>query len=86
MPKVIVYTRDYCPFCRHAKALLHSKGVEFEEIDIGDDEALQEEIWRLSRLKTVPQIFVDGKPVGGYEALRQLDASGELDQILKMHG
>lgn len=86
MPKVIVYTRDYCPFCKHAKALLQSKGVEFEEIDIGDDEALQEEIWRLSRLKTVPQIFVDGKPVGGYEELRQLDASGELDELLNILG
>ena len=86
MPKVIVYTRDYCPFCKHAKALLQSKGVEFEEIDIGDDEALQEEIWRLSRLKTVPQIFVDGKPVGGYEELRRLDASGELDELLNILG
>lgn len=82
MPKIIVYTKDYCPYCRQAKALLQSKGVEFEEINIGEDEALQEEIWSLSGRKTVPQIFVDGNPLGGYQELRALDASGELDGLL----
>jgi len=82
MPKVIVYAKEFCPFCKYAKALLRSKGVDFEEIDIGIDEALQEKIWQLSGRKTVPQIFVDGRPVGGFEELRELDASGELDKIL----
>jgi len=82
MPKIIVYTKDYCPYCRQAKALLQSKGVEFEEINIGEDEALLEEIWSLSGRKTVPQIFVDGNPLGGYQELRALDASGELDGLL----
>ncbi|MEE8113322.1 MAG: glutaredoxin 3 [Nitrososphaerales archaeon] len=82
MPKIIVYTKEICPFCKYAKALLRSKGVDFEEIDIGIDEALQEKIWQLSGRKTVPQIFVDGRPVGGFEELRELDASGELEKIL----
>ncbi len=84
MPKVIVYTRDYCAFCRHAKALLKSKGVDFEEIDISQDEALQEKVWRSSGRKTVPLIFVDGRPLGGFEEIRELDARGELDKILEI--
>ncbi len=84
MPKVILYTRDYCAFCRHAKALLRSKGVAFEEIDISQDEALQEKVWRSSGRKTVPLIFVDGRPLGGFEEIRELDASGELDKILEI--
>lgn len=82
MPNVIVYTKDYCPFCRHAKALLRSKNVEFEETDITHDERLQEEIRQRSGRRTVPQVFIDGRPVGGFEELRQLDATGELDRLL----
>ncbi len=84
MPKVILYTRDYCAFCQHAKALLNSKGVDFEEIDISQDEAMQEKVWQLSHRRTVPQIFVDGRPLGGFEELRELDTSGELDEILNI--
>ncbi len=84
MPHVIVYTTDYCAFCRHAKALLKSKGVDFEEIDISQDEALQEKVWRSSGRKTVPQIFVDGRPLGGFEEIRDLEASCELDKILEI--
>jgi len=84
MPKVTVYTREFCAFCRYAKALLQSKGVEFEEIDISQDESLQEQIWQSSGRKTVPQIFVDGRPLGGFEEIRELDARGELDKILEI--
>jgi len=84
MPKVILYSKDYCAFCRHAKALLTSKGAEFEEINIENDESLQEEVRRKSGRWTVPQIFVDGKPLGGFEEIRELDASGELDRILEI--
>ncbi|NIO08572.1 MAG: glutaredoxin 3 [Deltaproteobacteria bacterium] len=84
MPKVIVYTKDYCAFCRHAKALLASKGVEFEEINIEHDEALQDEVRRKSGQFTVPQIFVDDQPLGGYQEIRMLDMQGELDGILKI--
>lgn len=82
MAKVIVYTKDYCSYCRAAKALLGAKGVDFEEIDVTDDELLQEETRKMSGRSTVPQIFIDGKPVGGYQELRQLDAQGELDRML----
>ena len=82
MPKVVIYTKDYCSFCKYAKALLRSKHVDFKEIDVTQDEQLQEEIFRLSGRRTVPQIFVDGKALGGFEELRELDARGELAPLL----
>ena len=84
MPKVILYTKNYCAFCRHAKALLTSKGVEFEEINIEYDEPLQEEVKRKSGRWTVPQIFVDGNSLGGYQEIQALDSRGELDEILRI--
>ncbi|MGH7831553.1 MAG: glutaredoxin 3 [Candidatus Binatia bacterium] len=82
MPKVVVYTKDYCAFCRHAKALLRSKNVDFEEIDVTQNAQVQEEVFRLSGRRTVPQIFIDDKAVGGFEELRELNGSGELDLLL----
>ena len=82
MPKVVVYTTDYCPFCTRAKALLRSKQVDFEEIDVNRDPLLQDEVRRLSGRRTVPQIFVDGTSVGGFDELSELDAAGELDRLL----
>ena len=84
MPRVVVYTKNYCPFCNYAKSLLRSKNVDFEEINVTHDHHLQEEVQRLSGRRTVPQIFIDGKSVGGFEEIRQLDADGELDQLLGM--
>ena len=82
MPKVVIYTKEYCPFCRYAKALLRSKSVAFEEIDVTEDAELHEKIFRLSGRRTVPQIFIDDKPVGGFDEIRELDARGELDPLL----
>lgn len=82
MPKVVVYTTNYCPFCTRAKALLRSKNVDFEEIDVTLDEGLQEEVKRLSGRRTVPQIFIDGKAVGGFDDIKQLDVLGKLDRLL----
>lgn len=82
MPRVVIYTKDYCSFCGCGKALLRSKKVEFEEIDVTYDAHLQEEVWRLSGRRTVPQVFIDGKSVGGFEELRQLNSEGDLDRLL----
>ncbi|MEK6602643.1 MAG: glutaredoxin 3 [Candidatus Binatota bacterium] len=78
----MVYTTNYCPFCTRAKALLRSKNVDFEEIDVTLDEGLQEEVKRLSGRRTVPQIFIDGKAVGGFDDIKQLDVLGKLDRLL----
>jgi len=81
--KVRVYSTTYCPFCVRAKALLRSKGVEFEEIDVGDDPQAREQMVELSGgRRTVPEIFVNGKIIGGYDELRALEMSGELDSLL----
>ncbi|HXF77196.1 MAG TPA: glutaredoxin domain-containing protein, partial [Methylomirabilota bacterium] len=61
---------------------LRSKKVEFEEIDVTYDATRRAEMERLSRRRTVPQIFIDGKPIGGYDEARDLDATGELDRLL----
>ena len=82
MARVVIYTTSYCPYCTAAKALLRSKNVRFEEIDVTDDPAGRSEMEKLSERRTVPQIFIDGKPIGGYDDARDLDASGELDRLL----
>jgi glutaredoxin 3 len=82
MAQVVIYTTNYCPYCTAAKALLRSKNVRFEEIDVGEDPARRAEMERLSQRRTVPQIFIDGIPIGGYDDARQLDANGELDSLL----
>ncbi len=82
MAKVVIYTTNYCPYCTGAKALLQSKNVEFDEIDVTEDPQRRQEMEQRSRRWTVPQIFIDGKPIGGYDDARLLDAKGELDRLL----
>lgn len=83
MAKVEVYTTTYCPFCHRAKALLNSKGVAFEEIDVTDDPELRQKMVELSGgRRTVPEIFINGRIIGGYDELRTLDVKGELDALL----
>ena len=83
MPRVVIYTTNYCPYCFGAKALFRSKSVEFEEIDVTNDPSRRLEMERLSRRRTVPQIFIDGHPVGGFDDVRRLDVAGQLDLLLK---
>lgn len=82
-PKVDIYTKFACPYCVRAKALLSSKGVEFEEFDItfgGDkrDEMQQ----RAPNARTVPQIFIGDRHVGGSDDLAALEREGKLDALL----
>jgi len=86
MARVIIYTTNWCPYCNAAKAFLRSKSVEFEEIDVAADPEKRMEMERLSRRRTVPQIFIDGRPIGGYDDARVLDAIGELDKLLGIGG
>jgi glutaredoxin 3 len=82
MTKVLMYTTTQCPFCVGAKALLRHKGVAFEEIDVGTDTTLREKMIEESGRRTVPQIFINGVPIGGFEELRALDQDGQLDRLL----
>ena len=83
MPKVQVYSKQQCPYCVRAKALLQKKGVAFEEIDIEQDDAKRAWLVEASGQRTVPQIFVDGRPLGGFTELEALDRQGRLDPILR---
>ncbi len=82
MATVVMYTTAYCPYCMQAKALLRHKGVAFEEVDVSADDALRDKMVRESGRRTVPQIFINGEPIGGFDELRALDAEGTLDQLL----
>jgi len=80
---VEVYSTGWCPYCRGAKRLLESKGVEYVEIDVDTDPALRREMMeRADGRFTVPQVFVDGLHVGGFDDLVTLDSTGELDTLL----
>jgi glutaredoxin 3 len=81
--KVEVYTTTYCPFCTRAKNLLKGKGVAFDEIDVTDDDQVREKMIEMSGgRRTVPQIFINGKIVGGFDELKALDDQGKLDNLL----
>lgn len=83
MAKVEVYTTSFCPFCTRAKSLLKSKGVEFIEIDVTEDAELRQKMVELSGgRRTVPEIFINDKIVGGYDELKALDEAGKLDPML----
>jgi glutaredoxin 3 len=83
MPKVQVYSKENCPFCTRAKSLLSRKGVSFEEIDVEHDDAKRAWLVEASGQRTVPQIFVDGRSLGGFTDIEALDHKGELDRILR---
>lgn len=84
MKKVVVYTSNPCPFCTRAKELLNRRGIPFEEIAVGwDDEKLWKEMIARSGMKTVPQIFIGEKLVGGFTELNALDQAGELMGMVK---
>ncbi len=85
--KVELYTTTSCPFCVRAKALLRTKAVQFQEIDVTDDDALREKMIELAGgRRTVPEIFINGQLVGGYDELRAFDKTGELDRMLAQPG
>lgn len=83
MSKVVVYTKDYCPYCNAVKSLLAEKGVEFEEVDVtNNQEALNEMLSKSEGRTTVPEIFIDDVLVGGFDDLKAKEDSGELDKLL----
>ena len=82
-PKVEIYTKLYCGYCYRAKRLLESKGVEFEEYDITlGGPKRTEMLARKPDARTVPQIFIDDRAVGGSDDLARLDREGKLDGLL----
>ncbi len=80
--RVIVYSSPFCGYCSAAKRLLRSKSVAFTEVDVMFDPDRKREMIERSGRRTVPQIFIDGRHVGGFDDLSALDATGQLDALL----
>jgi glutaredoxin 3 len=83
MATVIVYSSANCPYCVRAKELLDNKGIHYEEILVDLDPAQREIMMERSGRRTVPQIFINDHPIGGYDDLYALEKSGELAKLLK---
>ena len=79
---VLIYTTRYCPFCIRAKVILESKGVKYREIAVDYDPELRREMTAKAGRRTVPQIWINQKHIGGCHELMHLDHTGELDQML----
>jgi glutaredoxin 3 len=82
-PKVVMYATSWCPYCERARQLLEAKGIAFEEIDIEARPAARADMMARSGRRTVPQIFIGRRHVGGSDDLFDLDARGGLDELLQ---
>jgi glutaredoxin 3 len=84
MPKQItIYTTQYCPHCRRAKALLERKKIPFREVDLTSDQAKRDELEKKTGWMTVPMIYAGEEFIGGADDLYALDVSGQLEAKLK---
>ncbi len=82
MTEVVMYATATCPYCMRARRLLERKGVRFAEIRVDLEPARWVEMEQRSQRNTVPQIFIDGRSIGGFDDLAELDFDGELDALL----
>ena len=84
MAKIEIYSGDYCPYCMRAKALLKQRGLEFIEYNVQNEpEKRAEMVERAPGVRTIPQIFINDRHVGGCDDLYALDKRGELNQWLE---
>ncbi|MBS0359414.1 MAG: glutaredoxin 3 [Proteobacteria bacterium] len=83
MAKVVVYSKESCPYCVQAKELLKRKGVDYQEIRVDLDPMQLQEMMERSGRRTVPQIFINEHHVGGYDDLYALEVAKKLDDLLK---
>lgn len=83
MTEVTIYTGVACPYCVQAKRLLDRKGVAYREVKVSGDPALRAEMIEASGCRTVPQIFIAGRSIGGFEELYELEQAGQLDALLQ---
>jgi glutaredoxin 3 len=82
MKPIRIYSTRWCGYCVRAKALLKSRGLEFEEISLDDEPAFRQKLFDLTGGWTVPQILIGDEPIGGYSELWRLDKSGQLTDKL----
>ena len=82
-PAIVLYVSGWCPFCQRAQGLLAKKGLAYRVVDIDEDAKLREEMIARSGRRTVPQVFIGDKHVGGCDDLFALEGSGELDRMIQ---
>ena len=85
-PHIVIYSTETCSYCQAARMLLKKKGLDYEDILVSRDAEKRAEMERLSGGHTVPQIFINDRPIGGFDELYALEKSGELDEILNAAG
>ena len=81
-PRVVIYTRRWCGYCTAALGLLDGKGIPYEHVDATGNAELRSWLAEQSGQQTVPQIFIDGRSIGGYSELRALDQDGKLAHLV----
>jgi glutaredoxin 3 len=82
MKPVKLYTTDFCPYCRSAKALLDKRGVTYEEINLARDADARNKLQEITGMVTFPQIMIGEQPIGGFDQLLAADRAGQLPQLL----
>ena len=82
MPKIEIYSKTTCGFCRRAKTLLEEKGLDFEEVLIDKERGMRDRMIEQTGRRTVPQILIGGRHVGGHDELVALESAGRLDQLI----
>lgn len=83
MPEIIIYTAQRCAYCTMAKKLLERKGAAYTEIDVDSRPGLREEVMEKTRRRTVPQIYIGDRHIGGFDDLHALDMQKQLDPLLQ---
>lgn len=84
MPEILVYSTNRCPYCTMAKRLLERKGAAYTEIDVESVPGLREELIAKTQRRTVPQIFIGDRHIGGFDDLQALDRAQQLDPLLSI--
>jgi glutaredoxin 3 len=82
MPRLQIYTTGWCGYCQRAKALLERRGLPYKEISVDGDPAFRQMLFDRTGGWTVPQVLLDGRPIGGYSELAALERAGRLDELL----
>ena len=82
MANIEIYTKSWCPFCARAKALLDAQGLNYREIDVTHDPVKEREMVDRSQRTSVPQIFINGNPLGGSDDLMKAQGTGHLNTLL----
>lgn len=83
MPEIVIYTGSLCPYCTMAKRLLDRKGATYTEINVDSNPELRLELMQRTKRRTIPQIFIGERHIGGFDDLQALDMKKELDALLQ---